>query len=121
MPMVWSMMEGFPVGAGIEPPFDDGLRDSIAGVAGGLVGMMTSVGFRSRAGGATGLRAELPTSEGGGMREGPLVLRGAGLASGMLGGAKSLVLRCRGELGGGGRKGLESDAVEGSATMMAGT
>lgn len=120
MPMVWSIVSLFPVGAGMIPPEEVGVGEaSRTGLP--EVGIRTSPALRLGVAGAAGVNEGSFALEGGGMREEPSPLRGEGATLGTLGGAKSSVLLCSGELGGGGRKGVVSAAVDGSATMIAGT
>lgn len=116
IPMLWSIGCTFPVGAGMAPP-ESGVSMGV-GRSTGVVGIRISVGFLSGEAGVIALGAVVVVFDGGGMRDEPLDSRGT---SGMLAGAKSSVLRCRGALGGGGRKGVESIALDCSATMMVGT
>lgn len=117
MPIDCSIAPGIPVGGGITPSPIGAAGGVIE--AGGEVGMRTSEGFLSGEVGTTTKGKLSLRPEGAGIKEEPSLLRGA---EGTLAGAKSSVLlRERGELGGGGKNGAVSEALEGSATMMAGT
>ena len=117
MPML-SIADEAPLGGGMLPPPIDGEGISIGGVA--VVGIRISVDLRSGGAGAVGVMedgAVWTAEEGGGINEEPLVFKAP---VGALGGAKLLLLRWRGALGGGGRNGLLSMLVCGSATIMVG-